>query len=86
VLAAHAKRGIALEGYSSLKGTQLSNPVLAEIAARHAVTPAQVILRWQLELRVTVIPKSVRPERIDENFDLFGFSLTEEEVTRVNHL
>jgi len=86
VLTAHAERGIALEGYSSLKGTQLSNPVLAEIAAAHAVTPAQVILRWQLELGITVIPKSVRPERIDANFDLFGFSLTEEEVARVNRL
>jgi diketogulonate reductase-like aldo/keto reductase len=86
VLAAHAERGVALEGYSSLKGTQLSNRVLAEIATRHAVTPAQVILRWQLELGITVIPKSVRPERIDANFDLFGFSLTEEEVARVNSL
>jgi 2,5-diketo-D-gluconate reductase A len=86
VLTAHAERGIALEGYSSLKGTQLSNRVLAEIAARHGVTPAQVILRWQLELGITVIPKSVRPERIDANFDLFGFTLTEEEIARVNRL
>lgn len=86
VLTAHAERGIALEGYSSLKGTRLSDPALAEIAARHAVTPAQVILRWQLELGITVIPKSVRPERIDANFDLFGFSLTEEEVASVNRL
>jgi 2,5-diketo-D-gluconate reductase A len=86
VLAAHAERGIALEGYSSIKGTRLSNPVLAEIASRYAVTPAQVILRWQLELGITVIPKSARPERIDENFDLFGFSLTPEEVARLNDL
>jgi 2,5-diketo-D-gluconate reductase A len=86
LLAAHAERGIAVEGYSSLKGTQLSNPVLAEIAAKYAVTPAHVILRWQLELGITVIPKSARPERIDANFDLFSFSLTPEEVARVNHL
>lgn len=86
LLAGHAERGIALEGYSSLKGTKLSSPVLAEIAAKHAVTPAQVILRWQLELGITVIPKSVRPERIDANFDLFGFSLSEAEIARVNRL
>jgi 2,5-diketo-D-gluconate reductase A len=86
LLAAHTERGIAVEGYSSLKGTQLSNPVLAEIAAKYAITPAHVILRWQLELGITVIPKSARPERIDANFDLFSFSLTPEEVDRVNHL
>jgi 2,5-diketo-D-gluconate reductase A len=60
--------------------------VLAEIAARHGVTPAQVILRWNLELGVTVIPKSARPERIQSNFDLFGFSLTAEEVARIDSL
>ncbi len=83
LLAAHAERGVAVEGYSPLKGTRLSDPVLAEIAARHGVTPAQVVLRWHLEIGVTVIPKSARPERIQSNFDLFGFSLTAEEVARI---
>jgi 2,5-diketo-D-gluconate reductase A len=86
LLAAHAERGVAVEGYSPLKGTRLRDPVLAEIAARHGVTPAQVILRWNLELGITVIPKSARPERIQSNFDLFGFSLTPEEVARLNKL
>jgi len=84
LLAAHAERGVAVEGYSPLKGTRLRDPALAEIAARHGVTPAQVVLRWHLEIGVTVIPKSARPERIQSNFDLFGFSLTPEEVDRIN--
>jgi diketogulonate reductase-like aldo/keto reductase len=86
VLAAHAERGVAVEGYSSLKGTRLGHPVLAEIAAKYGVTPAQVVLRWHLELGITVIPKSVRPERIESNLDLFGFSLTSEEMARINRL
>ena len=83
LLAAHAERGVAVEGYSPLKGTRLRDPVLAEIAARHGVTPAQVVLRWHLEIGITVIPKSARPERIQSNFELFGFSLTPEEVARI---
>ena len=86
LLAAHAERGVAVEGYSSLKGTRLSHPVLAEIAAKYGVTPAQVVLRWHLELGIIVIPKSVRPERIESNLDLFGFSLTSDEVARINRL
>ncbi len=86
LLAAHADRGVAVEGYSPLKGTRLHDRVLSEIAARHRVTPAQVVLRWHLELGIIVIPKSARPERIEENLDLFGFSLTPEEVARLNRL
>jgi 2,5-diketo-D-gluconate reductase A len=86
LLATHAQRGVAVEGYSSLKGSRLRNPVLAEIASNHGVTPAQVVLRWQLELGVIVIPKSSRPERIESNLDLFGFALTAEEMARLNRL
>jgi 2,5-diketo-D-gluconate reductase A len=86
LLAAHAQRGVAVEGYSSLKGTRLRDPVLAEIATSHGVTPAQVVLRWHLELGIIVIPKSARPERIESNLDLFGFSLTPEEMARLSHL
>jgi 2,5-diketo-D-gluconate reductase A len=85
LLAAHAQRGVAVEGYSSLKGTRLRDPVLAEIASSHGVTPAQVVLRWHLELGITVIPKSARPERIESNLDLFGFSFTPEEMARLSH-
>jgi len=86
LLAAHAERQVAVEGYSSLKNTRLRNPVLAEIAAAHGVTPAQVVLRWHLELGIIVIPKSARPERIESNLDLFGFSLTADDMTRLNQL
>jgi 2,5-diketo-D-gluconate reductase A len=86
LLAAHADRGVAVEGYSPLKGTRLRDPVLAEIAAKYKVTPAQVVLRWHIELGITVIPKSARPERIKSNFDLFGFSLTPEDMSRISRL
>jgi diketogulonate reductase-like aldo/keto reductase len=86
LLAAHADRGIAVEGYSPLKGTRLRDPALTEIAARHHVTPAQVVLRWHLDLGITVIPKSSHPDRIASNFDLFTFSLTPEEAARLNRL
>jgi 2,5-diketo-D-gluconate reductase A len=86
LLAAHADRGVLVEGYSPLKGTRLGSPVLAEIAANYFVTPAQVVLRWHLELGIAVIPKSARPERIHSNLDLFGFSLTPEEMARLSQL
>ncbi len=86
LLAAHAERGVAVEGYSPLKGTRLRDRTLAEIAASCGVTPAQVILRWHLEIVVIVIPKASSPEHIEQNLDLFGFSLTPEEVARINRL
>ena len=86
LLAAHAERGVAVEGYSPLNGTRLRDRTLAEIAAKYGVTTAQVVLRWHLEIGVIVIPKSARPERIEQNLDLFSFSLTPEEVARLNRL
>jgi 2,5-diketo-D-gluconate reductase A len=84
VLAGHAERGIAVEGYSGLKNTNLDDPVLAKIAAAHGVTPAQVVLRWHLDHNITVIPKSASPERIAANFDLLGFTLTPDEMTSID--
>jgi len=86
VLDGHHKRGVAVVGYSPLKGTDLADPALAEIAGTHGVTPAQVVLRWHLEHGITVIPKSENPERIAANVDLFGFSLAPEEITRIDAL
>lgn len=86
VLAAHRERGVVLEGYSPLKGTRLDAPVLAEIADRHGVMSAQVVLRWHLEHGIPVIPKSGTPERIDHNADLFGFTLDPDEVARIDAL
>lgn len=84
--AEHRQRGIVLEGYSALKNTDLSDPVLAGIAQAHGVSVAQVVLRWHIEHGFVAIPKSVTPERIAANFDVFGFSLTEAEVDRIDGL
>ncbi len=85
-LAENSERGIALEGYSPFKSSDLTDPVLVRIAEAHGVTPAQVVLRWHLEHEIVVIPKSVTPERIASNFDIFGFSLTPEEVAEIDAL
>jgi diketogulonate reductase-like aldo/keto reductase len=85
LLAANRARGVVVEGYSPLKGTRLRNTVLAEIAARHGVTAAQVVLRWHLEHGIPVIPKSSDPGRIKSNFDL-GFSLAPAEVAAIDAL
>jgi 2,5-diketo-D-gluconate reductase A len=78
------ERGVVLEGYSPLKGTRLKNPVLADIASSHGVTPAQVVLRWHLEHQIPVIPKSGNRDRIASNFDITRFSLTPEEVASID--
>jgi 2,5-diketo-D-gluconate reductase A len=82
----HAKRGVVLEGYSALKNSDFDDPVLREVAATHGVTPAQVVLRWHLDHGVVVIPKSVNADRIAANFALAEFSLSPEEVARVDGL
>jgi 2,5-diketo-D-gluconate reductase A len=86
LLAEHRRRGVVLEGYSPFKNTDLRHPLLVEIATRHGVTPAQVVVRWHVDHQVVVIPKSATPERIAANFDVFGFSLTEKELARVDGL
>lgn len=85
-LAASRQRHVVIEGYSPLKGTDLADPVLGEIADRHQVTPAQAVLRWHLEHGIPVIPKSAQPARIKENIDLLGFSLTPAEVASIDSL
>jgi 2,5-diketo-D-gluconate reductase A len=82
----HRARGVVVEGYSPLKGSRLGDPVLTAIAARHGVTPAQVVLRWHVEHGIPVIPKSATRERIAANLDLFGFSLSTEETARIDAL
>jgi 2,5-diketo-D-gluconate reductase A len=72
----HADLGIVTEAWSPLaQGALLDDPVIRGLAEAHGRTPAQVVLRWHLQLGNVVIPKSVTPERIEENFDLFGFEL-----------
>ena len=80
------RRQVVLEGYSPLKRSDLGHQVLAEIAATHGKTPAQVILRWHVEHGFVVIPRSQRRERIEENFDVFDFELAPEELRRLDTL
>jgi 2,5-diketo-D-gluconate reductase A len=86
VLAGHRERGVVLEGYSPLKDTSLTDPVIAGIAAEHGVSAAQVVLRWHVEHGIPVIPKSERPERMAANIDLFGFTLSQPEIARIDGL
>jgi diketogulonate reductase-like aldo/keto reductase len=81
-----SSRQVVLEGYSPLKRSDLSNPVLAEIAAAHGKTPAQVILRWHVEHGFVVLPRSKRRERIEENFAIFDFQLTPENLRKLDAL
>jgi diketogulonate reductase-like aldo/keto reductase len=80
------ERGVVVEGYSPLKGTNLRDKVLAGIAARHGVSVPQVVLRWHVEHEIVVIPKSARPERIAANFDIFDFSLSPDEIAQIDGL
>jgi alcohol dehydrogenase (NADP+) len=88
-----AARGIAVTAYSPLGSPQrparlvadgdpapLHDAAVAAIAAKHARSPAQVLLRWQLQRGVAVIPKSTAPARIAENADVFGFQLDAEDL------
>jgi len=83
----HAQLGIATEAWSPLgQGSLLSNPTVTAVADAHGKTPAQVLIRWHIQLRNIVIPKSVTPERIVSNFDVFDFELTEQDMASVSSL
>ncbi|MHC5374914.1 aldo/keto reductase [Enterococcus sp. LJL120] len=78
---------VAVEAWSPLgQGTILNNPVLVEIGKAHQKTAAQVIIRWHLQNKIIVIPKSVHEQRIQENFDVFDFELSAEEIKKINGL
>ena len=92
---AHHLLGIATQAWSPLGGVYryrgqprnaLSDTVITGIADRYAKTAAQVILRWHLDSARSAIPKSVRPERIAGNFDVFDFTLTGEELAAIDRL
>lgn len=81
----HAVHDIATEAWSPLgqgKGL-LDDPVLARLAAKHGRTPAQVVLRWHLQLGNVAIPKSVTPSRIAENIAVFDFALDDEDMAAI---
>lgn len=81
----HHAHGIVTESWSPLgqgKGL-LESPVLAEIGAKYGKTPAQVVLRWHLDLGLVAIPKSVTPARISENLQVFDFALDADDMARI---
>ncbi|MEZ2189270.1 aldo/keto reductase [Corynebacterium sp. CCM 9204] len=81
------ERGIATEAWSPIgRGRGLDHPVITRIAAEQDRTPAQVMLRWHLQLGNIVIPKSANPKRISENFDIFDFHLAERDVESITAL
>ncbi|MBL1225095.1 aldo/keto reductase [Enterococcus sp. BWR-S5] len=81
------QEGIAVEAWSPLgQGTILKDPVLVEIGKKYGKSAAQVIIRWHLQNDIIVIPKSVHEERIKENFDVFDFELSSEDIDRINQL
>jgi 2,5-diketo-D-gluconate reductase A len=80
----HAEHGVATEAWSPLaQGEVLGNPTIETIAANVGRTPAQVVLRWHLQLGNVVIPKSVTRERIHENIELFDFELSEDDMDAI---
>ncbi|MFG2616853.1 aldo/keto reductase [Streptomyces sp. NPDC048507] len=79
-------RGVQIESWGPFaegRGDLFTHPVLTRIAAAHEKSVAQVVLRWLVQRGVVVIPKSVRPERMAENLDVFGFRLTDDQMDAV---
>jgi 2,5-diketo-D-gluconate reductase A len=83
----HARLGIATEAWGPLgQGSLLSDPAVTAIAETLRRTPAQVLIRWHLQLGNIVIPKSVNPGRIASNFDVFDFELSENDIASISSL
>jgi diketogulonate reductase-like aldo/keto reductase len=94
----HAELGIVTQAWSPIGGVlvytpvtdeargPLTDPVITDLAAKYDKTPAQVVLRWHIEHGFSAIPKSVKPHRIAENFDVFDFALTADEVAAIDAL
>jgi 2,5-diketo-D-gluconate reductase A len=83
----HEDHDVAIEAWSPLaQGDLLEDGTIETVAAHHDRTPAQVILRWHLQIGNVVIPKSVTPERIRENFELFDFALSEDDMAAIERL
>ncbi len=95
----HAEHGITTEAWSPLGGIHvyrpadpdsvlnaLEHPTITALADKYGKTPAQIVLRWHIEQGIVAIPKSVKPHRIKENFDVFDFELAPEEVASIDAL
>lgn len=84
----HDANGILTEAWSPLASGKrvLQDPVIGAVAAKHGVTPAQAIIAWHLAAGNVVIPKSLTPSRIAENFDVFGFQLDADDLAAFENL
>ncbi|HEA28423.1 MAG TPA: aldo/keto reductase [Leeuwenhoekiella sp.] len=83
----HEEHGIVTESWSPLgRGDVLDDKILKQIGKKHNKTAAQVVLRWHIQIGNVTFPKSVNTERIEENFDIFDFSLSEEEMESIKKL
>jgi len=94
----HQELGISITAYAPFgnpglmadklqtHGSLLSNPIILDTAKKHRKTPAQVLIRWQIDSGCVVIPKSITPARISENFNVFDFKLDAEDMTRLRTL
>lgn len=83
----HSEHGIVTEAYSPLGvGNLLDNPTIGSIAGAHGKSPAQVCIRWSVQLGNAVIPRSGNPERIKGNIEVFDFELTADEMAAINAL
>jgi 2,5-diketo-D-gluconate reductase A len=85
-LEACASRGVVLCAHSPLRNTPLDDPAIAAAAERHGRTPAQVVLRWNVQHGVAAVPKSAHPERMAQNLDVHGFALGAEEMGAIDAL
>ncbi|HZG80123.1 MAG TPA: aldo/keto reductase [Brevibacillus sp.] len=74
---------IQMEAWSPLMQGNLDHPLLAELAQKYGKSPAQIVIRWDLEQKVVTIPKSITPERIRQNADVFDFTLEPQDVERI---
>ncbi|RYP87082.1 aldo/keto reductase [Nocardioides guangzhouensis] len=88
MLAVHERLGIRTEAWSPMgkRRAPLDEPAVISAAEAHGVTPGQVILRWHVQLGSLAIPKSTSPERQRQNLDVFGFELTDDEMTAISAL
>ncbi|KAF7243544.1 hypothetical protein EYD10_10283 [Varanus komodoensis] len=78
-------RNIVFEGYCPLaKGEALHHPTIVQLAKKYGRTPAQICIRWSIQNGIVTIPKSTKPERIQENCQVFDFSLVEDDVAILN--
>lgn len=83
------QEGICVEAWSPFAANKLDlfkEKIIVDIAEKYSKTPAQIILRWDIQRKVVVIPKSSNAERLKQNIDIFDFQLTDEDISRINSL